>query len=237
MSIELRNLLHPRVLRSCEQLYTEGHYKHVALEAMTQVERALKEKSGVKQKFGVNLVTSLFGEGTGIKLRVAFGEEMQEQAEALFRGAFSYYRNYAAHDGTQIDEIVCLRVMILASELLDLIGASTVSFTDVGGVGGLVKQGIFPDGDSIHELLSRLDGYTLPDEVVDGYDDDLFSWGFTRRQVEALIDVGLIEYVTDDLIVPRELLAQADTLPKTVAWFEVTDLGNRVVFDDNGTCK
>ena len=79
-------------------------------------------------------------------------------------------------------------------------------------------------------------GYTLPDEAVDRYDDDLFSWGFTRRQVEALIDVGLIEYVTDDFIVPRELLAEADTLPKTVGWFEVTDLGNRVVFEDNGTC-
>jgi len=53
---------------------------------------------------------------------------MQLEAEKLFIAAFSYYRNYAVHDGLKIDKVVCLRVMTLARELLDLIGASTMSF-------------------------------------------------------------------------------------------------------------
>jgi hypothetical protein len=46
MNVEFEALLHPRVLRHCESLVNSGHYKHAALEAMTQVELALKEKSG-----------------------------------------------------------------------------------------------------------------------------------------------------------------------------------------------
>ena len=70
MNIELEVLLHPRVSKHCEKLYTDEHYKHAALEAMTQVELALKEKSGVGNKYGVNLITGILGEGKGIKLRV-----------------------------------------------------------------------------------------------------------------------------------------------------------------------
>ena len=65
MNINFESLLHPRVLEHCKKLYVDEHYKHAALEAMTQVELALKEKSEVKDKFGVNLVTNLFGDGKG----------------------------------------------------------------------------------------------------------------------------------------------------------------------------
>lgn len=54
MNINFESLLHPRVLEHCKKLYMDEHYKHAALEAMTQVELALKEKSEVKDKFGVN---------------------------------------------------------------------------------------------------------------------------------------------------------------------------------------
>src|SRR6266705_1847978 len=90
MNVEFDVLLHPRVLRHCESLVNNGHYKHAALEAMTQVELALKEKSGVDGKFGVNLCADLFGTGKGVKLRVPFGEESQRAAERLFTGAFAY---------------------------------------------------------------------------------------------------------------------------------------------------
>jgi uncharacterized protein (TIGR02391 family) len=106
MKIDLEDLLSPRIVKHCMPLYSDGHYKHAAFEAMKQVELALKEKGEVKdKKFGVTLVRSLFGKGQGIKLRVPFGEDMQSKAEILFEGAFSYYRNYAAHDGRAINEM------------------------------------------------------------------------------------------------------------------------------------
>jgi hypothetical protein len=53
---------------------------------MTQVEQAVKEKSGVTQMFGVAPMGHVFGEGAGIKLRVPFGEQMQKAAESYFKG-------------------------------------------------------------------------------------------------------------------------------------------------------
>lgn len=229
MIINFESLLHPRVLTHCRQLYVDGHYKYAALEAMTQVELALKEKSDVTDKFGVNLVTSLFGNNKSIKLRVPFGDEMQKHAETLFRGAFAYYRNYCAHGGNKIDEQTCFRIMVLASELLDLIGASQLSFADVGGVDGLIKTGVFPSKDSISNLLYLLDNYTLPDDQSDGLEDDLLERGSTFKQIDALIDIGLVEYISQEYVVPIELLAERDTLPDTIGWFQLTELGNRIV--------
>ncbi len=231
MNITLELLLHPRILKHCKQLYIDGHYKHAALEAMTQVELALKEKSEVKDKFGVNLVTNLFGDGKGIKLRVPFGNEMQKQAETLFKGAFSYYRNYCAHDGNKVDGQTCPRVMVLASELLDLIGASRLSFADVGGVEGLVKTGVFSSKDSIVNLLRSLDGFTLPDDEPDWLDDHLVEGSYIFTQVNALIDIGLVEYISQKYIVPIELLGEKDTLPDTIGWFQLTELGKRILGD------
>lgn len=228
MNVNFESLLHPRVLTHCKQLYIDGHYKHAALEAMTQVELALKEKSEVKDKFGVNLVTNLFGDSKGIKLRVPFGDEMQRHAETLFKGAFAYYRNYCAHDGDKVDGQTCLRVMVLASELLGLIGASKLSFADVGGIEGLVKAGIFPSKDNIVDLLCSLDGFTLPDDEPDWLDNHLLERGYTFTQVDALIDSGLVEYISQEYIVPVELLDVQDTLPKTVRWFQLTELGKKI---------
>ncbi len=233
MKIDFEFLFHPRILKHCKQLYIDGHYKHAALEAMTQVELTLKEKSEVEGKFGVNLVTDLLGEGKGIKLRVPFGDEMQKQAETLFRGAFAYYRNYCAHDGNKVDGRICLRVMVLASELLDLIGASKLSFADVGGVEGLVKMGLFPSEDSVVDLLCILDEFTLPDDEPQGLDDLLLQHGCIFMQVEALIDTGLIEYVSEEYIAPIELLDVQDALPSTVGWFQLTELGKKITRSQN----
>ncbi len=71
---------------------------------MPQVELALKERSGLSNLYGVRLVNALFGQGKGIKLRVPFGTGLQKHAHALFQAAFSYYRNYAVHDGSLIDK-------------------------------------------------------------------------------------------------------------------------------------
>lgn len=228
MDVNFESLLHPRILLHCKKLYMHEHYKHAALEAMTQVELALKEKSAVKDKCGVNLINSLFGDGKGIKLRVPFGDEMQKQAEALFKGAFSYYRNYCAHSGQKIDSQTCLRVMVLASELLDLIGASKLSFADVGGIEGLVKAGIFLNEKNVVDLLYLLDGFSLPDEDLGRLEDTLLERGYSFHQIEPLIDTGLIEYVSEEYIVPIELLDIQETLPDTIGCFQLTDLGKKI---------
>jgi uncharacterized protein (TIGR02391 family) len=161
--MDAEQLLSPRIAKHCIPLYNDGHFKHAAHEAMIQVELALKEKGQVKDnRFGHTLMESLFGvggKGQYIRLWVPLGQELQSQAEQLFKGTFAYYRNYSAHDGSKIDQYQCLRIMILASELLDLIDASSLSFSDIGGVEGLIKAGAFASKEQVLGLLDLLDGY------------------------------------------------------------------------------
>lgn len=222
MTKTIEDLLHPRIEKSCLSRYSAEHYKDAAREAMAQVEQALKEKSGVTNKYGAGLVTSVFGPGSGIKLRVPYGSHMQPKAEAFFKTSFEFHRNYAAHEGDKIDEIICLRILVLASELLDLIVASAVSYADVGGVKGLVAQGVFPSIDMVPELLSFLDGYVLSDEVCDGFYEDLGERNLNANHVQAVVELGLVEYTVQDAHDPRGL---TDTL----GCFELTHQGKAVL--------
>jgi len=195
VKIDLDKFLHQRIIDKCQPLYKDGHFPQAALEAMKQVELAFKEKAKTGEKlFGVRLIDHLLGTGKGIKLIIPLGEEFQEQARLLFKGAFSYYRNYAAHDGDKIDEKMCIRVMVLASELLDLIGASSVSFAEIGGVKGLIKQGIFDDKSRLSDLLFFLSSQSFPHEIFDGMFEDLAEKGYPKRQYQAVFDLGLVEY-------------------------------------------
>jgi uncharacterized protein (TIGR02391 family) len=235
MKIELEEeLLNPRIVKHCMSLYVDGHYKHAALEAMIQVEKALKEKAGEGgdiKGYGVRLVTNLLGKGKGIKLRVPLGEDLQPQAKTLFEGAFAYYRNYAAHDGTKIDQRICLRTMVLASELLDLMDASSLSFADVGGIEGLVKAGSFKDKEALLSLLEFLDGRCLPGEDAHGFYEDLYERGFRDSQLDAVIELDLVHYRVEDYVPhPYELLHD-HSYPDTLGWFELTDLGKRAVME------
>ena len=68
--------------------------------------------------------------------------------------------------------------MVLASELLNLIGASSISFTEIGGVRGLIKNGIFAEESQITDLLYFLSSQSCPYECVDGLFEDLYKRGY-----------------------------------------------------------
>jgi hypothetical protein len=192
-------------------------------EAMTQVELAIMDKSLVPRKYGVSLIISVFGNDPGIMLRVPFGEDLQGSAKDYFEGAFKYYRNYATHEGLQIDGPICLRTLVMASDLLFLVGASSVSFADVGGIDGLVKHGVFRSPDKVRELIVLLDDYCLPSEVLDGFYEDLYERGFEDKHLEALFDCGLVEYrVNTDVDDPSHMV-------ESIGVFFLTPAGKRVL--------
>jgi uncharacterized protein (TIGR02391 family) len=227
LKIDLDKFLHQRIIDKCQPLYEDGHFSQAALEAMKQVERALKEKAEIGEKlFGARLVDQLLGKGKGIKLRISLGEEFQEQARLLFKGAFSYYRNYAAHDGDKIDKKMCIRIMALASELLDLVGASSVSLAEIGGVKGLIEKGIFEDESRLSDLLSFLSRQVFPHETFDGMFENLAEKGYTERQYQAVFDLGLVQYHSEmrNHSCPKE---PADW--DSFGWLELTPEGRKVL--------
>jgi len=235
MAIE--NLISPRIEKHCFPLFDNGHYKHAAHEAMTQVELALKEKGKViDNRYGVNLVKSVFdptGKHKTIKLRVPLGDDLQEHAKTLFEGAFSYYRNYSAHDGSKIDERICIRIMILASELLELIDASSLSYSDLGGVDGLLSAGVFYNAKQVHDMLLKLEGHYLPDGDVEGLIEKLMEeLGAGYEHIHAAIELDLVRYQEEDYIPDQEEINavwQHWSPPDTMGWFEITDLGRKVI--------
>lgn len=200
MQIDLNEILHNRILNECLTLYDQGHYKHAAREAMIQVELALKEKTVAPRKlFGVKLIKRAFREGRHIMLTIHLGQEYQKNAELLFEGAFTFYRNYTAHDGRLIDQKNCFRILVIASELLDLLAASSKTLHSVRGVEGMVEDGIFNSSQDFANCLRFFDDYVVHEDVFDGYLEDLANSGISNEQEELLFELGLIESHTESV--------------------------------------
>lgn len=230
MKIDLNNLLHPRIIDKSISLYKDGYFPQAAMAAMKQVELAFKEKAGVEDQeklFGARLYEKYLGSGKSIKLKVPLGDNLQKEAKEVFKSVSSYYRNYLAHkEGNKVGKIICTRILIIASELLDFINASSISFTEIGGVKGLVKQGIFENESQLSNLLSFLSSQVFPHEAFDGMFEDLTREDYTKTQYEAAFDLGFIEYHNE--IKDHSFPGEPEDWYE-FGWIELTPLGRKVI--------
>ncbi len=225
MEIELEQLLHPQIEEACLKLLSDEHYKHAAHEAMKQVEIALRDKGlAPHDKFGEQLIKWVLGGGDNIRVVVPFGKELQDQARLLFRGAFSYYRNYSAHDGAKIDRKSSIRIMILASELLDLLNASRRSLESLGGVEALINLKVFKDKDDLISFLQLLNGIKVYDEVGE-ISVELGENGYSSKQYEFALELGLCEYIGEYIRPPSSLDELISSSNQPVGYTQLTDQG------------
>lgn len=216
--------LSPRIQKHCLKLWQDEHYKHAAREAMIQVELALKEKGMVidKKKFGKNLINSLFTTGRefkNVKLRVPLSDQLQDQAKDYFAAVFAYYRNYLAHNSSNVDKNTALRVLVIASELLDLIDASSLNYTDLGGIDGLLSSGIFDSEDQLLGVLETCNGYALLDHDATGLRENLFfRYGILEQQLDAIFELDLVRYIDTDFSISEFEIVEG-------GWLELTEVG------------
>ena len=233
----LEQLLHPRICDACGRNYMDADWKGVVHVAMLEVEHVLREAAGELRPDGEEgrgwlcgdkLINRVWELHDKVGLVVPFGKEYQQDARKLFQGAFGYYRNYTNHDIGEISQRTCIRVMILASELLDLVHASSRSFTGLGGVDGLIKAGWFRDNDEIKRLLVFLSGQSFPYNTCDGFYEDLLEKGYTEAQVEAMFEFGLVRYRSE---VINHNLPNEDPDYDECGWLELTQLGRSIAGD------
>ncbi|SHF38098.1 TIGR02391 family protein [Thermoanaerobacter uzonensis DSM 18761] len=236
MNLNFNEILSPKIIKHCLPLYLEGHYDSASHKAMLQVELALKEKAGItgadsKKLYGRFLIKELFSnsedkgnhkKSVPVKLRVPLGDELQEEAERMFSGVFAYYRNYCAHDGRKITKGICLRIMVIASELLDLIDASSLSYEDIGGVEEILKFGNFKNSLILYNLLKFLENTWVIDDS--SFYEDLYKSGFTDFQFKAMIDLDLVRYEINEA---NEDFDTNEFIE--IGSFVLTDLGKKVV--------
>jgi len=223
MNDAIRKLLVPRIEKYCLPVFEDGHFKHAARDSMVQVETALKEKGKFQDiQFGKRLIDNLFDGKHEVKLRVPIGEKLQEFAKQYFKGVFAYYRNYTAHGGSKIDEKIALRILIIASELLELIDASDLTLTETGGVPGLVRIGGFGTAERLGCLLTLLNDYHMPEETYDGLFEDLAKNGFDEKELNSVFMLDLVVMHSTVFEMPFN---QSNEDTEVIEWFELTDLG------------
>lgn len=196
---DLIDLLHERIKNNCLKQLENNEPTSAAREALIQVECALKEKGIVQEKiYGVRLINHLFSNNKEIQLVVPFGD--QESVRRYFIGTFAHYRNYLIHNSIKITQEQSMRILIIASELLDLINASRRQFMGEDTFEGLIKLGIFHDKNQIFNFLQYIDGQYIIDDICDGFYEDLAEKGYSEEQMFNMIELGLLEYKEEKII-------------------------------------
>jgi len=193
---------------------------------MNQVEMSLNKKLGiVKYVPTTKTIQEKFSGGKGLRLKVPFGEEQQENAKLLFQGAFKYYRNHAAHQDQGITKKIALRIMVIASELLDLLDVCYLSIDEIGGIEEIKAVLHIKDDERLQKLLSFIDGYHIPDDAFDGFFEGLALMGFGDEEYDKLFELDLIYYEFGPYI-PGEGEVYP---PDEIGFFGLTDLGKEVI--------
>lgn len=223
-SVNLSEILHPRIIDNCFSLLNANEYISSAREALVQVELAVKEKTGnPNNKFGVKLIDELFNGKNAITVKTLF--DNNEDACKYFSGVFSYYRNYCAHDGRMIDKRLCFQILAIASNMLNVINASNKSFIMISGVDGLIKNKVFSSIEKTIEYLLFLESNLLIDGVFDDFFEASARLGYTDDHLQAVTELGLVECVEDMHI--EDIFDSQVLLP--TERFVLTALGNAIV--------
>jgi len=114
--------LHPEIVTSAGELFTDGHYASAILEAFKRVELRVRSESGLTGS-GQDLMARAFaGEPPPIDVRVEDGQSGQDEQEGfrfLFMGAVRGIRNPKAHEAvSQLDPQRTLEYLGFASILM-----------------------------------------------------------------------------------------------------------------------
>ena len=223
----IKKLLHPRIIESCEKIFNDTHYDSAARKSMIEVEVALKERGEFDNTyFGKRLIKKTFGNGNKFRLKIPLMGGEQKKAQAYFEGVYEYYRNYLMHNIHDINEVICLRILVLASDLLDLIGTSQVSLAGMGGVKGVIAKYGFEKRERLSELLELLSTQKFPNETFDGMFEELANKGFSDEQYEIVFELDLVEYKSK---IMNHSMSDDDPDWDDFGWLELTDLGRKVL--------
>lgn len=118
--------------------------------------------------------------------------------------------------------------MIIASELLDLIDASYLSFSDIGGIPGLIKNSVFQNEEDIAWLLEYLEKYSVLHHDYGALYIELFEKrGLDEHHIHALLDLELIRYTESTFYPTFEEIQMGLDWATDVGSFIMTDLGKQ----------
>jgi hypothetical protein len=196
----LKEFLHNRIEEKGLKLFEDNYYTESAREALLQVEVALKEKFPFENNnlSAVQFINKYFIEDdkairdSRIKLLCKYGD--QQKLKLFFNGVFSHYRNNLSHQDIKLNKVEAFRILIIASELLDLLDTSSVSYLGNNKLEGLIKMNIFKDKLEFISFLEFIEGQYIVDDICDGFFEDLYMNDFNDDQYHAVMEYGLVSF-------------------------------------------
>lgn len=123
--------LHPRIIETAGELFHNGHYSEAIFAACKSIEEHVKTKSGVKNKYGKDLMAYVFSENNPIlKVKPSHPDTAkieQEGFKFVFMGFTLGVRDPKAHyEIIQQDRTRTLQYLALASLLFQTIDDATI---------------------------------------------------------------------------------------------------------------
>ena len=99
--------VHEKIRKVSLELFRNGHYSQAIFEAVKRLEKEIKNKSGVRDKIGVDLVNHVFKKDHPI-IKIVDGDEQENIDERegfrfLYMGAFLGIKNPKSHSIQNLD--------------------------------------------------------------------------------------------------------------------------------------
>ena len=119
--------IHPRISKISKELFCDGHFASAAEKAMKELETRLRELfqelkpgAGIPSKIG-DVIGGLLSDN-GIfdfcDTSTTSGKDYRRGVKSLFEGAFTAYRNPAAHANLPCTKREAVEQIVLASQLM-----------------------------------------------------------------------------------------------------------------------
>jgi formylglycine-generating enzyme required for sulfatase activity len=97
------------------------------------------------------------------------------------------------------------------------------SYSDLGGIDGLLKSGVFDSEGQLLGVLETCKDYALPGHEADGLRETIFlNYGAVEQHLDAVFELDLVRYVDTEFYDP-------DYGYEEGGWLELTELGKKFI--------
>jgi uncharacterized protein (TIGR02391 family) len=122
--------LHPKVVEVSEHLLVDGHFSQAIFEAFKALEEYIRNKTGIHNKYGTNLMAQVFNENNAIlTLKPSHSltaKEEQEGFKLIFMGAMLAIKDPKSHTNINLQSRErALLYLSLASLLFEKVDESS----------------------------------------------------------------------------------------------------------------
>lgn len=122
--------LHPKIIAVTEKLFSDGHYSKSIFDAIIVLEQEVKQRSGITNKIGVNLMTEVFNTNSPIlKINQGLTQEDRDEQEGfmhLMMGTILGIKNPKSHSIVNLtNPIAAVEYLAFVSILLRRVESAT----------------------------------------------------------------------------------------------------------------